>query len=61
MKKLNVSEVSNVIGGAFTTSCEVSYAKETEGTTTVCRKITQCKGKFGETRTSVPADLSSCA
>ncbi|TQI79134.1 uncharacterized protein DUF4762 [Serratia fonticola] len=60
MKKLNVSEVSNVIGGTFT-SCVVSYAKETVGTTTVCRKITECQSKFGETRTSVPADLSSCA
>ncbi len=60
MKKLNVTEVSNVIGGTFT-NCVVSYEKETVGATTVCRKVTTCENKFGETTTRAPADLSSCA
>ena len=63
MKKLNVSEASNVIGGT-TASCAVTFEMETTGTGTsavsVCRKVTTCNGKYGEIVTRTPADLSSC-
>ncbi|WP_162149755.1 DUF4762 family protein [Chania multitudinisentens] len=57
MKKLTVSEVSKVIGG---TSCKVTFEKETVDGATVCRKVNTCTGKYGETVTRMPADLSSC-
>ncbi|CAM4255925.1 DUF4762 family protein [Serratia silvae] len=63
MKKLNASEVSNVVGGNVT-NCVVSYEQNTTGTGATlvknCRKVTTCKGKFGESVTRVPADLVSC-
>ncbi|WP_431223541.1 DUF4762 family protein [Serratia sp. L9] len=60
MKKLNVAEVSNIVGGIFV-ACKDTFEKEGTGATAVCRKVTTCQGKYGEYTDRAPADLASCA
>ncbi|WP_260514496.1 DUF4762 domain-containing protein [Serratia fonticola] len=61
MKKLNASEVSNVIGG-YVLGCIITYERQTTGTSavTVCRRVATCQGKFGDFLTREPADLARC-
>lgn len=59
MKKLNTSEVSNVIGG-YVFGCVSSFERQTVGTQSVCRRVVTCQGKFGEYVNREPADLASC-
>ncbi|WP_152526635.1 DUF4762 family protein [Serratia fonticola] len=51
MKKLNASEVSNVIGG-YVLGCVITYERQITGTgtsaVTVCRRVATCQGKFGD-------------
>lgn len=65
MKNLNASEVSNVVGGTYTNTCLVSYAKVTTGTGSTavnnCYKTTVCKGKYGETSNREEVALTRCA
>ncbi|WP_337264081.1 MULTISPECIES: DUF4762 family protein [unclassified Serratia (in: enterobacteria)] len=58
MKKLNVSEVSKIVGGA--NSCLVSYEKTTVNDVTTCQQVTTCNGKYGETVTRATVDSASC-
>lgn len=61
MKKLNVSEVSNVIGGTIK-SCAVTYETAVAGQGTVCNKVTTCEGKFGGSiSATLPVAASNCA
>ncbi|WP_025122544.1 MULTISPECIES: DUF4762 family protein [unclassified Serratia (in: enterobacteria)] len=66
MKKLNESAVANVVGGATTSSCKVSYSlnKLELGSLigmNVCTRVSTCEGKFGEpVVTKVPVALSNC-
>ncbi|MNC38116.1 DUF4762 domain-containing protein [Serratia fonticola] len=63
MKKLNASEVSNVIGG-YVLGCVITYERQITGTgtsaVTVCRRVATCQGKFGDFLTREPADLARC-
>ncbi|WP_411753350.1 DUF4762 family protein [Serratia sp. (in: enterobacteria)] len=63
MKKLNASEVSNIVGGRVL-NCVISYERQTSGSgtsaVTVCRRVSTCQGKFGEFLTREPADLANC-
>jgi hypothetical protein len=63
MKKLNASEVSNIVGGRIL-GCVITYERQTKGTgtsaVTVCRRVATCQGKFGEFLTREPADLAHC-
>lgn len=69
MKKLGVSEVSSVVGGAGsnTSTCTVSYRTDNLNVgsivgVSVCKKVTTCEGKHGApVVTVVPVDLASCA
>lgn len=68
MKKLNVSAVANIVGGAGsdTSTCKVTYRTDKLNIgplgMSVCSKVTTCEGKHGTpVVTSVPVDLASCA
>ncbi|WP_076940414.1 DUF4762 family protein [Serratia oryzae] len=58
MKKLNVSDVSSVVGGA--NGCQVTYEKTTVNDVSICQQVTTCNGKYGETVTRATADSASC-
>lgn len=66
MQKLNVSDVSNIVGGTISlSSCVITYEKDVMDIglpqkVTICNAVNTCTDKNGSVVTKSPVDLSKC-
>lgn len=47
MKKLSMTEASNIIGGTCKETCTSSYENVIVGGVTSCKQVTTCTDKYG--------------
>ncbi|WP_122137211.1 DUF4762 family protein [Serratia marcescens] len=59
MKKINLSEAANIVGGTFV--CTKEFAWVGGGNNRTCQLVTTCSDKFGGVKkTYRPAPVASC-
>ncbi|AUO02905.1 hypothetical protein C0558_14430 [Serratia marcescens] len=59
MKKINLSEAANIVGGTFV--CTKEFAWVGGGNNRTCQLVTTCADKFGGVKkTYHPAPVASC-
>ncbi|HGM5305563.1 TPA: DUF4762 family protein [Serratia marcescens] len=59
MKKINLSEAENIVGGTFV--CTKEFAWVGGGNNRTCQLVTTCADKFGGVKkTYHPAPVASC-